>query len=340
MQRTLGAPTCIGIESARVEPARGPSRPAVTAKIWLGNLLVALAFGGLLATANIGQADLDFPLNALVAAAAAIATTSVGLFGRSLAMTGRKQRAAQTAESTANDPRPPVVYLRSFADDQLLENANIVRGFIQLTTEEEQYARVLNRIGPFIAVGDPREGLPDLGATRVYVGAGDWHQRVEALLNGARLIVLRLSATEGLLWELRTVIARNDPSKLLLLVPGPPEQYPLLRQRANEWLPKPLPSSVPRTKSFGRLSTVVALVRFGADWNPEFLPIRVNYLRGSLYAPLAPHLQLTLRPLFAQLGAPWKKPRLSIFALVMVAMFVAVLVLFVALAIRDFHLLE
>ena len=33
--------------------------------------------------------------------------------------------------------------------------------------------------------------------------------------------------------------------------------------------------------------------------------------------------------------APWKKPRLSIFALVMVSMFVAVLILFIALAIRD-----
>ena len=185
-----------------------------TVKIWLGNLLVALAFGGLLATSNIGQAELDFPLNALAAAAAIIATTSVGLLGRRLAMTGRKQRAAQTAASTANDPRPPVVYLRSFAT-------------------------------------------------------------------------------------------------------------------------QPLPPSLPRGKSFKRLSTVVALVRFRPDWLPEFLPIRVNYLRGSLSAPLAPHLQLTLRPVFEQLVAPWKKPRLSIFALLMVSMFVAVLILFIALAIRD-----
>jgi hypothetical protein len=312
----------------------------VTAKIWLGNLLVVLALAGLLAAANIGEADLDLPLNALAAAAAVMATTSVGLLGRRLAMTGRKQRAAQTAASTADDPRPPVIYLRSFADDELLANANIVRGFIQLTTEEEQYARVLNRIGPFIAIGDPREGLPDLGATRIYVGDGDWQRRVEGLINGARLIVLRLSATEGLLWELRTVIARNDPGKLLVLVPGPPEDYPLLRQRANEWLPRPLPSSVPRGRSFGRLSTVAGVVRFRPDWLPEFLPIRVDHLRGSLYAPLAPHLQLTLRPVFDQLGAPWTKPSLSIFALVMVAMFVAVLVLLAALAIRDFNLLE
>jgi len=105
-----------------------------TVKIWLGNLLVALAFGGLLATSNIGQAGLDFPLNALAAAAAIIATTSVGLLGRRLAMTGRKQRAAQTAASTANDPRPPVVYLRSFATQPLPPSLPRGKSFKRLST--------------------------------------------------------------------------------------------------------------------------------------------------------------------------------------------------------------
>ena len=160
---------------------------------------------------------------------------------------------------------------------------------------------MLNRMGPFVAIGDPREGLPDLGATRIYVGDGDWRQRVEALLDGARLIVLRLSATEGLLWELRTVIARNDPSKLLVLVPVHRKTTPA--QTTGERMAARAPvTPLPRGKSFKRLSTVVGLVRFRPDWLPEFLPIRVNYLRGSLSAPLAPHLQLTLRPVFEQLG--------------------------------------
>jgi hypothetical protein len=110
----------------------------VTAKIWLGNLLVALAFGGLLFASALRDVDLDFPLNALAIAGVMIAATGVGVLGRNLAMTGRKQRAAHAAASIAADPRPPVVYLRSFADDQLLQDAHVVRGFIQLTTEEEQ----------------------------------------------------------------------------------------------------------------------------------------------------------------------------------------------------------
>jgi hypothetical protein len=75
--------------------------------------------------------------------------------------------------------------------------AHIVKGFIQLSTEEEQFARVFNRIGPFIAIGDPREALPDLGAVRLYVGNEAWKEKVEALLAHARLVVVRLSATEG-----------------------------------------------------------------------------------------------------------------------------------------------
>ena len=207
----------------------------------------------------------------------------------------------------------------------------MVRGFIQLTTEEEQYARVLNRIGPFVAIGDPREGLPDLGATRIYVGDGDWRQRVEALLDGARLIVLRLSATEGLLWELRTVIARNDPGKLLVLVPGPPENYPLLRQQANEWLPQPLPPSLLRGKSFKRLSTVVALVRpsrlaAGVPADSSELPPRqpVRTTRAASATDPAARVRAT--------RCAVEEATLSIFALVMVSMFVAVLVLFTALA--------
>ena len=302
-------------------------------RCWTGNLLVALAFAGLLATSTAGQWDLGFPLTALAAGGALAVTTIVGLYGRHLAMTGRKQRAALAAEATSRDPRPPVLYLRSFADDEVVAEAHIVRGFIQLSTEEEQFARVFNRIGPFVAIGDPREGLPDLGAARFYVGDDAWQQRVEDLLARARLVVLRLSATGGLLWELQAVIARSDPNKLLLLMPGSRERYASIADIANRWLPKPLP---PLPKARTAIGTLQGIVRFGSDWSPEFLPSRMSYLRTSLSSPLTPPLLLTLRPVFEQLGVPWAKPRLGVFSVVMATMMVAVLVLFVALAIRDF----
>ena len=78
----------------------------ITVKIWLGNLLVALVFGGLLVASALRDADLDFPLNALAIAGAIIATTSVGMFGRHLAMTGRKHRAVLAARPHKALKRP------------------------------------------------------------------------------------------------------------------------------------------------------------------------------------------------------------------------------------------
>ena len=314
-------------------PPHPLSRLGPSIRCWTGNLLVALAFAGLLATSTAPQWDLGFPLAPLAVAGALILTTGVGLYGRRLAMTGRKQRAARAADAMSRDPRPPVLYLRSFVDDEVVAEAHIVKGFIQLSTEEEQFARAFDRIGPFIAIGDPREGLPDLGAVRLYVGDASWQQRVEDLLAHARLVVIRLSATEGLLWELQAAIARSDPNRLLLLVPGGRERYASIADIANRWLPKPLP---PLPKARTAIGTLQGIVRFRRDWSPEFLPSRMSYLRTSLSAPLTPPLLLTLRPVFEQLGAPWSKPRLGVFSVLMATVMVAALVLFVALAIRDF----
>lgn len=305
---------------------------SASVRCWVGNLLVATAIIGLVLTSTIPQADLGFPLTPLAVADAGIATTGIGLLGRRLAMTGRKQRAAMTAMAAASDPRPPVLYLRSFSDDEVLAEANIVEGFIQLTTEEEQYAKVFNRIGPFMAIGDPREDLPELGATRLYVGDGDWKRKVGELLASARLVVLRLSATKGLLWELQTVIAQYDPNRLLLLVPGKRELYDLIASEANRWLPKPLP---PLPKAKTSIGTLQGIVRFRADWTPEFLPLRVSYLRTSLRAPLTPLLRLTLRPVFQQLRLPWSKPPLGVFSVIMVMVMLAALLIFAMLAWRD-----
>jgi hypothetical protein len=106
-------------------------------------------------------------------------------------------------------------------------------------------------------------------------------------------------------------IARSDPNRLLLFAPGGRERYASIADTANRWLPKPLP---PLPKAGTHMS----------------------YLRTSLSAPLTPPLLLTLRPVFEQLGAQWSKPRLGVFSVLMATVIVAALVLFVALAIRDF----
>ena len=319
-------------DASRHGPSGVPTRFASAARRWTGNFLVLVAFLGLISTTAIRNADLGIFLTAALVCGGLLVATGVGLAGRRLAMTGRKQRAVIRAHERANDPRAPVLYLRSFADDDVVANANIVRGFIQLSTEEEQFAKVLNRIGPFLAIGDPREGLPDLGATRLYVGDGDWKKNVEALLAAAQLVVLRLSATEGLLWELQVALTRLEPNRLLVLVPLGRNRYEALRVLANKWLPKPLPD-LPKQRTM--IGTLQGIVRFRDDWTPELLPARFSAMRMSMRTPLAPHLLLMLRPVFDQLRVPWSKPRLGTLPVVFVLMWIYVLWMFIAL---QFHL--
>ncbi len=86
---------------------------------------------------------------------------------------GRKLKAESAEEILARDPRPPVLYLRSFHTDA--KAATTVKepripftpqlGIGGLGTEEEQLAMVLDRIGPCVAIGQPGELLPTkLGA--------------------------------------------------------------------------------------------------------------------------------------------------------------------------------
>ena len=70
-----------------------------------------------------------------------------------------------------SDKRSPVLYLRAFRHDTL--SSKIIglpfTNTLADTTEEEQIAKVMNEIGPFIAIGRPGEERKLLGATRIYV---------------------------------------------------------------------------------------------------------------------------------------------------------------------------
>ena len=106
---------------------------------------------------------------------------------------------------------PPVLYLRSFADD---DSAARRHGAL---TEEEQLAKALAWIGPLFAVGKPGETLPQVGAQRIYVGDDQWQARVSELMAQARLVVLRTGSTGGFRWEVERALAALTPDRLLLV---------------------------------------------------------------------------------------------------------------------------
>jgi hypothetical protein len=87
------------------------------------------------------------------------------LWGMLSLMHRRRFKAKLAHEVVQEDQRAPVIYLRSFKDDQAASMVTIMGGgvrFISYVTEEEQLAEAMNKIGPFLAIGQPGEPILDL----------------------------------------------------------------------------------------------------------------------------------------------------------------------------------
>jgi hypothetical protein len=115
---------------------------------------------------------------------------------------------AQTGRSRiAQDPREPILYLRSFVID---------RG-----DSDRELAKYLGRFGPVLALGRPRERLRSLGAARVYVPDDVWQEVVRRLLVRARLVVLKAAGPTGSVgWELDQCLTLVTPERVLIELPN------------------------------------------------------------------------------------------------------------------------
>ncbi len=137
----------------------------------------------------------------------------------------RRHEAISADEALARDPRPPVVYLRSFRDDgeAVIEGGTPIHWALRATragSDEETMADILARLGPVIAVGKPGEPLPELGAARVYVSHDQWQQRVIALMQQAQLVVIRVGSSQGVMWEIEQALAQVPRQRLVLALLG------------------------------------------------------------------------------------------------------------------------
>lgn len=141
--------------------------------------------------------------------------------GRRLAM--RRLRRCQP-----HDERPPVLLLRSFADDRVRMRARLLdRGSLidQLALRrwesfEEVEAAALAKHGPVYAVATPGELLPPaLGAVRKELTQEDWQSAVAELAESASLIAVTLGRSEGLVWECTRIRDAGLLHKAVFLIP-------------------------------------------------------------------------------------------------------------------------
>jgi hypothetical protein len=234
--------------------------------------------------ANIGESGglgggwrshVDNSLHGILFALAWIALCfSLARSGVAVLNTARRMIASEWPRPTRDSSRV-VLYLRSFVDDESGRGTHLLPLLIPaLFTHEEQLAAAFEHLGRFEAIGMPAEALPPIGAARRQVDRDTWRVEVAAMMDAARLIIIRAGATPGLQWEIEKVVALNRPRDTMLLVPHSQDAYTAFVAMTRTTFPLPLP----KWTAFADTpfnANVAGVVRFTADWHPQALTIRL-----------------------------------------------------------------
>ena len=223
----------------------------------------------------------------------ALVGAGVAYVGMRTVNRGRRHFVRVGFESLEGDPRPPVLYLRPFFYDGVdfqidagtLNRSFAERGFWRqlgvmvrlIRTNEQLFQRAFRNVGPLVAIGDPREQLPRLGAVRVYAREGsEWQQVVTDLTKRASYVILEIGISEGVLWEVDFITRTVRPEQLILSLPNDragatrwmrpgkrerrrQENYAAFREAARDEFPVALPEEVGKSK----------LLYFEPDWTPQ-----------------------------------------------------------------------
>jgi hypothetical protein len=186
-----------------------------------------------------------------------------------------------------SDVRPPVLYLRSFKDEEVessplfrFKNIGASERWLAQTTpgnaiqEQDGLGYLFRKIGPYIALGRPGEELPELGSHKIYVVNDAWQDTVLDFFAKSRLVLFKAGRTEGLKWELAELVRTVDPQKVALILPVSDGDYASFIQWANAILPQKLPPAYPPSR----------MVTFDAAWKPSYLSQRRTLTES--FAPL------------------------------------------------------
>jgi len=129
----------------------------------------------------------------------------------------------------AADHRPPVLFLRSFTDDEKLQYQFADRALFDFSLES-RLADHFYALGPFIAVGEPKDESPHLGAARVQLSDDQWQGAVVDWIANSQLILIMAGATHWIGWEMRKVIDLGDAEKTIILFPQTKNRWRLFRR--------------------------------------------------------------------------------------------------------------
>lgn len=258
-------------ERPGLQKARSRVRKAIWALIWWIGIFV-------FSSAPKWIGDLGVPLNVFNFIWMMI-ILNVGMQIASLAWEmhlkerGRKSLSAESVLSA--DPRPPIVYFRSFEMDKQPQD---------LYTQEEELADAVKQFGPLIAIGQPGQDPPLPGAARKYVDTLEWQQVVTDWIKGAQLVIIKATNSEGLWWEIETAGKLLPPEKIVILVDLPADKYEIFLSKARARFPYQLPSLIYNWFYFNNIRQVTYYDRQGAPKTttcPKWVSLN-NSLRDNI----------------------------------------------------------
>ncbi len=266
--------------------------------------LVAILVGLSMAQASAGVSLAFYVALFLVGTASGIATAKCRIHAKRL-------RAPSAIQILAEDDRAPIIYFRPFTAD-LDTGKPIGPGW--WFTEEEELARAVNDIGPLVAIGEPQEDLSRLGAARMYVADPKWHEAALALVRRARLVIMRIGSSPGFWWELEAVMKSMMPEQLILLIPRNQALYDEFQRKSRGLIPFVLPALTGWEVKKWLRGSLRGVIFFNKEWVPSVVNVqtyRVPFMRRSWATPLVPMLKFALRPVYGNLGLPWRVPRIA-----------------------------
>jgi hypothetical protein len=118
-----------------------------------------------------------------------------------------------------SDPRPPVLLLRSFLDDELESYQAAEAALIDFSLES-RLVEHFSGVGPFISVGSPKDGLTAIGAARATLSNEDWQGRVLGWMDSSAVILVMAGVTGWVSWEMRKIVEREHVNKLIVCIPN------------------------------------------------------------------------------------------------------------------------
>lgn len=206
---------------------------------------------------------------------------------------GKRLLVREKLFSQKTDNRPIVLYLRSFDTDRVTTEVIDIGNPMVLNqnyrSEEEQLALVLNEVGRFQAIGRPGEHLPTLGADKEYVSDFEWMEIVKNKILSARLIVIRIGLSAGVLWEVANVFNLADPTNVVLLIPIEEKLYLEFKEAVFDELGRVLPELNDRGFWPPDTGSLRGLIYFQDGWEAHYLDLPPKkYLNNSLYSSYKP----------------------------------------------------